>query len=83
MIEKELKQITANILARAERGQATQREIAEVLEAWAKLDDYYTDIQEKCFDGMFEDGITVKVDGTTIKFDNSESLAEWMSNGLE
>ena len=57
MIEQELKDITNAIMKRAEMGQATQREIAEVLEAWAKLDDLYTDIQDRCMlDGMLKDG---------------------------
>lgn len=84
MIEQELKDITSAIMKRAEMGQATQREIAEVLEAWAKLDDLYTDIQDRCMlDGMFTDGVTAKIDGVTVKFENTDGLAEWLSNGLE
>ena len=83
MIEQELKDITSAIMKRAEMGQATQREIAEVLEAWAKLDDLYTDIQDRCMlDGMFS-GITAKVDGVVVKFEDMDGFAEWLSNGLE
>jgi len=82
-IETELKAVTADVMARAENGEASQREIAEVLEAWAQLDDYYTAIQDKCFDGGFSDSVTVRTEGTKIKFDNLDTLVEWMTNGLE
>ncbi len=84
MIDTELKEITSNVVKAAEEGKVSQREIAQVLDAWAQLTDYYSEIQERCFEGgMFLDGVIVKVDGATVKFDNVEALAEWMSHDLD
>lgn len=57
-----------------------QRNIAEALELYAGLDDYYGLLQEGIENGTikFDSSITVSVDGKKIKFDNIDKVAEWI-----
>lgn len=82
-IDKELQEISADVTRRAEIGQSSQREIAMLLECWQLYCDKLEELEEKILtEGLnWDDSVTVKVDGKTIRFDNIEQVAEWITNG--
>ena len=62
---------------------ATPKEIAMAQEALARLDDYYDEIQRAAEEGRLchDFSVTVRTEGKTIKFQNIDSVAEWLTNG--
>jgi hypothetical protein len=80
--EEMLQQASARVSERAERGEAGSREISALLDCYQSYNDLWERIEEKIFDGKMEwdDTVTVKVDGKTVKFDNIEQVAEWLTN---
>jgi predicted HTH transcriptional regulator len=68
------------LIAMAENGKMTGREIAEGLELYARMDDIYDEIQELVLDGKINHNITVSLDGVSIKFPGIDKFAEWMVN---
>lgn len=80
-LEEQVKQAAEYCL----QNRVSQREIAEALELYARLDDYYAEIQEICMvKGVFDPpSIVVKVNGEAVKFQTIDEIAEWISDGLE
>jgi len=81
-IELELKAVSERVTQRAEAGQVSAREIAALLECYHSYTDLWERLEETIFDGRMEwnDAVTVKVDGKTIKFDDIDQVAEWLTN---
>lgn len=82
-LEQQVNEFASSVIQQYEAGQAGQREIAQALELIAKLDDYYSEIQESILNnGLKEDCfVVVKTEGKVIKFSNIDQVAEWMTNG--
>lgn len=81
-IEQAVRDFARQVIAQGENKEATQKGIAQALELHASLDDYYDEIQQAILDGMvkFDQSVTIKVDGKTIKFQGIEGVAEWITN---
>jgi len=79
-IEQQLKELTAQIID----GNPTPRQLAELREIYAQLDDYYNDIQEAIFDGSLKLGesVIVKVDGISVKFSDMDKAAEFIDDHI-
>ena len=79
-IDTKLKELTAQIID----GNPTQRQLAELRELYAQLDDYYNDIQEAIFDGSLnlDESVIVKVDGISIKFSDMDKAAEFIDDHI-
>ena len=83
-IDKMLNAASQDITARAEAGQKDSREIALLLDCYQGYMELLDEIDGQIFDGAMDwgNGVTVKVEGKTIRFDNINQVAEWMTNGL-
>lgn len=79
-IEKQLKELTAQIIDNS----PTPRQLAEIRELYAQLDDYYNDIQEAIFDGSLklDESVIVKIDNISVKFSDMDKAAEFIDDHI-
>lgn len=63
----------------------TQRDYAQMIEAWQTYSDYLCELDDALARGEMEidDGsVTIKVNDNTIKFDNVDRFADWLAERL-
>ena len=79
-IEQRLKELTAQIIDNS----PTPRQLAELLELYAQLDEYYNDIQEAIFDGSLklDESVIVKIDNISVKFSDIDKAAEFIDDHI-
>lgn len=79
-IEQQLKEYETQLL----NNNPSKRQIAELRELHAQLDDYYDDIQEDISEGSInlDESVIVKVDGTTLKFSDIDKAAEFINDHI-
>lgn len=84
-IDKAVYAAAQRIFDRAEKGLASQREIALGLEAMQLYIDHWEALEEKIFNGQMEwdDTVTIKVNGQAVRFQNIDQVAEFLTNGLK
>lgn len=81
-LEQMVFDFSQKVIQQGETREATQKGIAQALELHASLDDYYDEIQRAILEGnvKFDQSVTIKVDGKTIKFQDIEGVAQWITS---
>lgn len=84
-LESEVKDFIQEVVVRAEKGEASQREIAQARELRVRLNEYYEFLQDMVYEGTicFDRTVAVSMDGNQIRFPNEDSFAEWLHGYLE
>ena len=79
-IEQQLKELTAQIID----NNPTPRQLAELRELYAQLDDYYNEIQEAIFDGSLklDESVIVKIDNISVKFSDIDKATEFIDDHI-
>lgn len=79
-LEQMVFDFSQKVIQQGEAREATQKGIAQALELHASLDDYYDEIQRAILEGNVKFDQTIKVDGKTIKFQDIEGVAQWITS---
>jgi hypothetical protein len=79
-IDEQVRNIVSGTMQRGYEGLASSREVAIALEANQSYIDYLDWIKDNM--PMFEESITIEVQGTRIKFENVEKFSDWLAEQL-
>lgn len=79
-LDQQLQQANAGAYAAIDGGYADPRLLALAVEANQRYIEYLEEVQAM---PRFDPSVTVKVDGSTIRFENDQQFAEWLAGRME